>query len=558
MIERLFTRRQTPGIPASTGSQLLHSAIAALLLAIATVLAYHGIDQNAFHFDDWPNIVDNASLHMKQFDLDGLLESVRGAFLPRRPVASVSFAVDWWRGGGAPGAFLTTNLIIHVLATWAIFALLLRALAHSTRPTTPAVVACAAAALWWSAQPIHVQAVSYAVQRMTELATLFAVLCIWTYLKARTSKGRSAALWGTLSAISLTLAALSKENAWITPFLILLAELLIIRNGTSLIQRPRDRLLLAIPIIAVIGLLADMLLGGPVSRWALSGYEGRSFTLSERLLTQPKVVLFHVSQILWPLPDRFSIEHDVEIVRSAGSWHFWLPMAVILTWSGAGAWLAARQDTRRVGFFFLWIPATLLIESSFVPLEMVFEHRMYMPAVGFAGLAAIGLLHASRGPTLRTAGVWAIYLLATGFALWSTSERIPQWRTEASLYEQAVRLAPGSARAWNLLGIANLGQRRDERLTRERYERALVAFDRAIALNDRYAAPWTNRGVARYLQGDIPGAETDLKHAISISSREAAAQHYLGELYERTGRPLEARTARRRACALGVTPDCTR
>lgn len=558
MITRFFSLQQTSDIPAGTGSQLLQAALAALVLAIATAIAYHGVDQNAFHFDDWPNIVDNASQHMKRFGLDALLEAVRGAFLPRRPVASLSFAVDWWRGGGAPGAFLTTNLIIHVLAAWAIFALLLRALAHSTRPTTTAVIACAAAALWWSAQPIHVQAVSYAVQRMTELATLFAVLCIWTYLKARTSKGGNAALWGTLSAISLTLAALSKENAWITPILILLAELLIVRNGTSLIRRPRDRLLLAIPAIAVIGLLADMLLGGPASRWALSGYEGRSFTLSERLLTQPKVVLFHVSQILWPLPDRFSLEHDVEIVRSAGSWHFWLPMAVILAWSGAGAWLATRQGTRHVGFFFLWVPVTLFIESSFVPLEMVFEHRMYMPAVGFAGLAAIGLLHASRGPTLRAAGIWAMFLLATGFALWSTSERIPQWRTEASLYEQAVRLAPGSARAWNFLGIANLGQRRDELLTQERYERALAAFDRAIALNDRYAAPWTNRGVARYLQGDIPGAETDLKHAISISSREAAAQHYLGELYERTGRPLEARTARRRACALGVTPDCAR
>ncbi|MCC4114271.1 tetratricopeptide repeat protein [Aromatoleum toluclasticum] len=533
--------------------------MAALVLAIATVLAYHGIDQNAFHFDDWPNIVDNASLHMKQFGVDGLLAAVQGAYLPRRPVATLSFAVDWWRGGGAPGAFLTTNLIIHVLTAWAIFAFMLRALTHSTRPTAPAVVACAAAALWWSVQPIHVQAVSYAVQRMTELATLFSVLSVWAYLKARASAGRGAALWGVLSALTLVLAALSKENAWITPLLILLAEYLVLRNRGSLIRHPRDRLLLALPAITVIGVLADILFGGPVSQWALSGYSGRSFTLGERLLTQPKVVLFHVSQILWPLPERFSLEHDVEIVRSAASWEFWLPMGVILAWSGAGALLAARPGTRRAGFFVLWVPVTLFIESSFVPLEMVFEHRMYMPTVGFTGLVAIGLLHAaSRGPTVRTTGIWSAYLLATGFALWSTSERIPQWRTEASLYEQAVRLAPRSARAWNLLGVANLGQRRDELLTQERYERALSAFDRAIALNDQYAAPWTNRGVARYLQGDIPGAETDLKRAISISSREAAAQHYLGELYERTGRPLEARTARRRACALGVTPDCNR
>ncbi|NMG44658.1 hypothetical protein GPA22_13095 [Aromatoleum toluvorans] len=528
-----------------------------LALALLVALAYHGIERNSFHFDDWPNILDNTALHMTHFSVGALVDAARGAFLPLRPIPSISFAIDWWRGGGEAATFLITNLAFHILTAWAVFALLLHLLAKNAPPTAPAVIACGAAALWWAVQPIHVQAVSYVVQRMTEMAALFAILSVWAYLKGRTAS-RAKLPWWALSVVSLALAALSKENAWITPVLLLMAELLVVRNDGKLVRNRRDALLFIIPACIALALLADLALKGPVSQWALSGYATRSFTLAERLLTQPKVVLYHLSQIAWPLPQRFSLEHDLDIVRSATSADFWLPLAAILAWCAVGVVLAARRGSRIAGFFVLWLPATLLIESSLVPLEMVFEHRMYLPAVGLAGLVALALERAIRhgGKVLPAAAL--IFAAATPLAGWSTSTRIPQWRSEASLYEQAVQRAPRSARAWNQLGIANLAQRRGETVSRDRYLRALEAFDRAIALDANYAAPLTNRGVARYVQGDVIGAQSDLEKAIAISPREAAAQHYLGEIHQQAGRFAEAQTARRRACALGVSIDCNR
>lgn len=557
MIEHAAIASNThPATPsqAATRSSLL---LALLAMTLLVAFAYQGVGGNSFHFDDWPNILDNASVHMTHMSVVALIDAARGAFLPLRPVPSVSFAIDWWRGGGDAAPFLITNLLFHLLTAWAVFALLLRVLAKDRPATLPTVLACGAAALWWAAQPIHVQAVSYVVQRMTEMAGLFAVLSVWAYVKGRTAS-RARALWWALSALSLALAALSKENAWITPILLLMAEFLVLRNHGKLVRNRRDTALLLIPACAAIALLADLAFKGPVSQWALSGYATRSFTLAERLLTQPKVVLFHLSQIAWPLPQRFSLEHDLDIVRSAASPDFWIPLVAILAWCLAGIALAARQGSRVAAYFVLWLPATLLIESSLIPLEMVFEHRMYLPSVGLAGLIALGLEHAARrgGAALPSAAL--VFVAATSLALWSTSERIPQWRTDASLYEQAVRRAPRSARAWNHLGVANLAQHRGETVSRDRYLRALDAFDRAIALDPKYAAPLTNRGVARYLQGDMAGAQSDLEKAIAISSREAAAQHYLGEIYLQTGRFNEARTARRRACALGVSRDCNR
>lgn len=545
--------------PATPARVAAHAHILVTLLALTVVVgfAYQGIERNSFHFDDWPNILDNAPLRVAHLTVWALVDAARGAYLTLRPVPSISFAIDWWRGGGQAAPFLVTNLVFHLVTAWAAFALLLRVLARDRPATLRTVVVCGAASLWWAAQPIHVQAVSYVVQRMTEMAALFAIISIWAYLQGRLSK-RARWPWWALSALSLALAALSKENAWITPALLLMAELLVLRNDGELFPNRRDTLLLIIPACAAMVLIADLAFKGPVSQWALSGYATRDFTLAERLLTQPKVVLFHLSQIAWPLPQRFSLEHDLAIVRSATAPDFWLPLLAILAWCLAGCALAARRGSRTTGFFALWLPATLLIESSLVPLEMVFEHRMYLPSVGIAGLIALGLEHAARRGGAHLAAAALVFSGATSLALWSTSERIPQWRTDASLYEQAVLRAPRSARAWNHLGIANLAQRRGETNSRERYLRALDAFDRAIALDPKYAAPLTNRGVARYLQGDLAGAQADLEKAIAVSSREAAAQHYLGEIYLQTGRINEARTARRRACALGVTVDCTR
>ncbi|AYH42068.1 hypothetical protein [Azoarcus sp. DN11] len=528
-----------------------------LALALLVSLAYQGIERNSFHFDDWPNILDNAALHMAHVSVGALVDAARGAFLPLRPIPSITFAIDWWRGSGDPATFLITNLVFHILTAWAVFALLLHILAKNTPPAAPAVIASGAAALWWAVQPIHVQAVSYVVQRMTEMAALFAVLSVWAYLKGRTAS-RARWSWWALSAVSFALAALSKENAWITPVLLLMAELLVARNDAKLIRNRRDALLLVIPACAAIALLADLAFRGPVSQWALSGYAMRGFTMTERLLTQPKVVLFHLSQIAWPLPQRFSLEHDIDVVRSAASPDFWAPLAAILAWCAAGVALAARQGSRIAGFFVLWLPVTLLIESSLVPLEMVFEHRMYLPAVGLAGLVALAFRRAIRhgGKALPTATL--VFAAATTLAWWATSEQVPQWRSEASLYERAVQRAPRSARAWNQLGIANLAQRRGETVSRDHYLRALEAFDRAIALDAQYAAPLTNRGVARYVQGDTLGAQSDLEKAIAVSPREAAAQHYLGEIYQQAGRFDEAQIARRRACALGVSIDCGR
>lgn len=59
---------------------------------------------------------------------------------------------------------------------------------------------------------------------------------------------------------------------------------------------------------------------------------------------------------------------------------------------------------------------------------------------------------------------------------------------------------------------------------------AIVYFDRAIALNPRYASAFDNRGIARSNLGDRAGAERDYKMAIKLNPKFASPWNNLGTL----------------------------
>jgi tetratricopeptide (TPR) repeat protein len=480
--------------PASTSGGLWQAAGLALLLAVIVALVYHEAPGNQFHFDDYHSIVDYGPVRMQQPSAAALREAFTHPRLAHRNVASLSFAVDWWRGGGEPRAFLQTNVLLHVLATLAVF-LFARQVLLRLEPHDPGIVLLAAfgVALLWALHPVNSQAVNLIVQRMTILATLFVLLSLSCYLAGRLAESPRSIAWFAAAGLFGVLGALSKQNAWILPLLVLAVEYGVVRHGQVLVRGRTDALLLSLPLIVAALVVIDLTSGdGPISRNFLSGYETRSFTMVERLLTQPRVVFFYLSLVFWPLAGRFSLEHDFAVSTSLTS-----PPATIASLLAlalfllAAVYLFVRPKTRLPGFLLLWPAMTLAIESTFIPLEMVFEHRMYLPTVGLvllAGAAWVGLHDRWPGYSKVIAAMAAA--AALGLAV-STMERTRLWQEPLALNEDAVAKAPNSSRAWS------------------------------------------NLGMQRYLDGDQAGAIAALEKAIELSggSEKKALEHLdLGNL----------------------------
>ncbi len=120
-----------------------------------------------------------------------------------------------------------------------------------------------------------------------------------------------------------------------------------------------------------------------------AGYSSRHFTMLERLLTETRIVVWYLSLLLWPAPSRMSIEHDVELSTSLLNPLTTLPAMIFL---GVLCWLILRYRRRYplLSYGGAWFFLNLVIESTVVPLELIFEHRLYLPSVGFCLVAGCG------------------------------------------------------------------------------------------------------------------------------------------------------------------------
>ena len=103
--------------------------------------------------------------------------------------------------------------------------------------------------------------------------------------------------------------------------------------------------------------------------------------MSERVLTQFRVVLYYVTLLIYPHPSRLNLDYDFPISKTILDPPTTLiSIAIIIALIGYSIYTARKRPI--LSFCILWYFGNLVIESSIFPLEMVFEHRLYLPAVG--------------------------------------------------------------------------------------------------------------------------------------------------------------------------------
>ena len=452
-------------------------------LLIAAVLAGYGNTLHSpFVLDDLHNIVQNPSIRIQELDRTALRQ-ILSPFNParQRPVASISFALNHLTGGYDTTGYHLVNIFIHLVASLLVFRLFfwyLRKARDAERDTAYALAA--AAALLWAVNPIQTSAVTYIVQRMTSLCTLFFLSSLLVYLHARdliAAEGfsfRPAPKAGLLLAafILWLLAMLTKEIAVIMPALLLLHEAYFFDNLSWQRIRARKYTYLALPLFLLF--LLGYALAAGLWQNILAGYAERDFTMTERLLSQPRVVLHYMSLFLWPLPSRLTLFYDFAVSRSLAEPLSTLPSLLAFVALVGGSCLAARRFPL-VSFGLLWTLLCLVVESSILPLEMVFEHRFYLPSVGFALAVAVALATALTALAKRRTAARTM-LFGLGILLTVlTHARNQDWRSEIAIHLDGVQKAPGLVRVANGLAVAYIRE--------GRHEEALTELNRALTLD---------------------------------------------------------------------------
>ncbi len=498
----------------------------AAVACAAALLAYRRSFTVPFQFDDIPNIVDNRLVHATRLGWSSLAPALSSPF---RQLAYLSFAVSHALGGLEPWGWHLWNLAFHLasgLLVWGLSARLLALLAPAEDPSARRS-ASFLAALLFLLHPVQTQAVTYVVQRMASMGAFFALLSAWLYLEARARRR-----WPLLAAAAASLAGalLCKESFAALPGVLLLADPLLF---------PEERRARRLAWVAGAALAAALLLlawtryGGHVAS------EARRFGLGplERLLTQPRVLWHYLSLLALPLPGRLRVDYQWAPSRSLVD-----PISTLPALLGLVALLALAFAGRRrrplAAFAALWFFGNLAVEQSVLPLDLVYEHRLYLPSVGPLLLVASLAARALRTPVRRwLAAAPVLALLAA-----ATDARNGRWNDPLALHGDVVADSPGAIRALLTVGVAHYD--------RGELAEAEAAFRQALAREPGNPRALNDLGNVAVRRGRRAEAEALYRRAVAAAPGEVYHRRNLARLLLEAGRNAEGENALREILAL--------
>jgi tetratricopeptide (TPR) repeat protein len=477
-----------------------HQRFAALLLgcllAVFILSAYSNSLFAPLTLDDSHSFVTEPKVLGFSFSLDAVAELAKTKFGLYRFVPMLTFALDLQWGSGSLMAFHITNVIIHLAATLALYFLLRSLFAfqhHDQRLLArewriPAGLVVFFVTGLWALNPVQTNAVTYIVQRMTSLAALFYFLSLGCYLQGRVvhvTDGwrKKVSGWYVLALFFWPCAMMSKQIAVTLPCMVLLIEWLFVDSSGLFIFIKRRKWIVSIAAATV-----AILIFYKISSGMLDGYAHRHFTLSERLFTELRVVSSYIIFLLLPLPQFLNLEHDVIISTSLFSPVSTLVSLLFLSGVIIGSW-EIRKKYPLVTFGFCWFFINLLLESTIFPLELKFEHRLYLPSAGFY-LASAMILHElyayffpKNYSGSRTKVMISMMVILFSCLSLSTYYRNMVWQDSVTLYQDCLKKSPKKPRVRSNLAKAFADQ--------GEYKKAIVESDKALALGTKgYEEYW--------------------------------------------------------------------
>ncbi len=461
-------------------------------LSLVVISIYSNTFHASWHLDDSPNILNNYFLHINSLSFDKLLNTLyTDVHAPYqlndrmyRPIPCLTFALNWYFGQDNVFGYHVVNISIHILTAFFLFLFIIN-LFHTPNlrihlRTNPIMISLLASLLW-AVNPIQTQAVTYIVQRMAQLAALFYIIGMYAYIRGRLSKSFvKRTTWFLMVILLYPLAIYSKSNAVMLPLAVLLVEVIFFQNAMD-IQSNKRTGMIALFIAGFIILFGSFvfLKGNLLS--VLNGYESRSFTLTERLLAEPRVIVFYLSQIFYPSPDRFSIAHD--IILSSSFIKPWTTIpCILLIFSMIGVALSQIKKNPLLSFAILFFFLNHIIESSVIPLEIIFEHRNYLPSF-FLFLPIIYVLYQTvlnSWDKNRATSFISIFLILFMilYSSISTYDRNKAWVNDITLWTDAMSKAPNDARGPSIIAIKLAWGK--ESIHPRRYDMALKLFEDSL------------------------------------------------------------------------------
>jgi protein O-mannosyl-transferase len=525
-------------------TQRMTTRLAALAIVVLGVAAYSDSFRGVFVFDDRGAIQENHAIRQ--------LWPVGPILRGPRPVADLTFAVNYATGGLDVAGYHLVNLAVHILAALTLFGIVRRTL--SLPPLAdrfgPAASALAlAVALLWMVHPLQTESVTYIVQRAESLMGLFYLLTLYCAIRGFSSPNHCGR-WYAAAIAACALGMGVKPVMVSVPLVVLAYDRLFVTPSLKAALRRSWRLYLGLAATWLV--LAILVSRSPAEPSAGFGME--SLTPWKYARTQFGVIVHYLALSFRPWP--LCLDYGWGVASAP---RYILPPALIVL-ALVGTTIAFLRRASPLAFPGIWFFLILAPTSSIMPIrDLCFEHRMYLPLAAVIAVVVLGA-HALGGRALALAvpserrrrpgiEIAAIScMLVAGYLGSLTFLRNGLYENEATIWKDVVLHKPRNARAFLNLGGALVGQSRNEEavpyllhaLEIER-DYAAAPEDRGLLLSDvGRAAAHNYLGIALSELGRYDDAKAHFAEGTVLRPDDAAAQWHFGNTLAALGRAPEA------------------
>ncbi len=521
-----------------------------LLIVLLSLTAYSNTFTSSFQFDDDIFIVENPTIK----DLGNFI-GTPGQLKNSRYISFLTFALNYRVHGLDVTGYHVVNLLIHIINALLIYLLVMLTFRTPFLNGSPlreqSRYMALLASLLFAVHPIQTQAVTYIWQRMASLATMFFLISLVTYIQFRLQTGVRASHklcnpckaettgqagirvqekgtkaqkqqttengYGKLEAhgswlkaiplylislISAVLAMKTKQIAFTLPLVIAMYEFFFFSG------RMKKRLLFLIPLLLTmliipLGLISvDQPLGEIIGDVSEKTRVQTGMSRLDYLFTEFRVIATYIRLIFLPINQ--NLDYDYPVYTSFSDPNVFLSFILLSSILLAGIYIFRRRrdsksHTRLISFGIFWFFITLSVESSVIPIvDVIFEHRMYLPSVGVSialTTAIFMVMQRWKGAVSYMTGALVIIIITLTGATYARNE---VWKEQLSMYRDIVAKSPNNPRAHYGLGNAYMDNKS--------FDKAIEHYRTAIRLKPDYYKAFGNLGFTYYLKGLIDPA----------------------------------------------------
>ncbi len=506
--------------------------IGILLLTIILLANYGNSLTSSFHFDDFHSIVENRVVR----NLGNLSALIK--YNPSRSILTLSFALNYYFGGLNTLGYHLVNVFLHLVNGILIYFIILFSLKafRSTAPE-PQISGHNAAlfsALFFLAHPVLTEGVTYIISRSSVLCTTFYLLSFYLFIRARGMSGVSGReegppflLYFLFSIFFFLLALFTKEIAVTLPVILLIFEFLFISEAKrkEFIARAFWYHLpfwAILPLLFLLRLFLYGTLGNPHSAHGTFPY----------LITQFSVIINYIRLLLFPL--NLNVDPDFPVFTLLRTPSVFLSLVILVAILVAAG--VIYKYSRWVSFGVLWFFVTLLPTSSVVPLlDVMAEHRVYLPAVGFClviGIGGMGSFKINPGRFSRPRRKLVITGLLMIFVLLSlgTIGRNRIYGNDLDLWLDTVKKSPNKARPHYCLGVARYKEWSANQY-KEDLDASIIEYQKAVNFFPKYVDARRSLGISLTRKGLFPEAIKEFNETLRMRKNDPDSHKNLGVIY---------------------------